>query len=281
MKSHFTGTLNEWKDNGDKLHLEIFKTDGTRVSAEYANILNGAWASSTLLKNWSAGDGKYIFKATVEDLAGNTVLIDTQAFVIDTTLTNPDTLLAIPGSETLNVILDEGGLLEINKTTYNYTGSKLDLNQQLISQKYAYSFTDYAGNKKSGDSGSTVYTSHVVVSENTTTKPANEITDTTGEIGTYKLDTNQTTLSLGDIIRSKGSATFNAVDLNDTYSTHISITLKDLLDIGLTNGFSIESSFKDHIQFKINGEASKDTVTLSKDFQLSGTQLNLADGTVS
>lgn len=153
-KSHFTGTLSGWKENGDKLHLEIFKTDGTRVSAEYADILNGAWASSTLLNNWIAGDGKYIFKATVEDLAGNTVLVDTQAFVIDTKLTSSS--LNVRGNpDGLEVMLDEGGFLKINTTEYNYIGYKLDWGQQLKSETYNFSFTDYAGNTKSGNSGGT------------------------------------------------------------------------------------------------------------------------------
>lgn len=278
QSSHFKGTLSSWANNGDQLHLEVFTQDGNRVAAEYVQVKDNAWSSDALLDGWNQADGKYILRATVEDLAGNTVLVDTQAFVIDQT--HPLALsLLNPG-----LGLNEGARITIsgptvgasNFKTYEFTGEGINTDRR-PDTTLSYTVVDYAGNSTTGNTGTSPYTGRLIFDKsnaNARILPPQEVIDMTGDI-TFKVQNAPTTLDLTAVIRENAPKVFNALDLNDGKPTNVTISLRDLLDTGLTNCFTVARDYKNDIQFKIKGDSS-DIVTLNREFTTTGNiQLNL------
>lgn len=289
-KSKFKGTFSkEWVNNNDRLVLEIFdpKT-GKLLAAETITPTGNAWTSSdTFLGN--RANGTYVLRATVEDQAGNTVMVDTQSFVIDSDPINTSRIQFDAADSSVVVTLPEGGQFTITgsktgKYTYDYSGADLDLQQKLSSEAFTYTFTDYAGNVYfDGSTGTSPWSGPVRIKADTSISAASAKTALTGDIGTYLLTANVDTLDLSTVISNKGTDAFNSIDLTGKGITTLTIKAHDLLDIGLTNcfvtginSFSKDQNYDSDIQFKVKGD-STDILKMTE-LTATGNKVMLSDG---
>jgi VCBS repeat-containing protein len=116
----FTGQVKGFIANGDLLHVQVVKSDGTVAIDTYVTpSATGAWSLDNTSKTLE--NGSYTIKATLEDLAGNPVNPTvTHALVIESVAPTP-TPLPIGTELSITAITDDTGTSASDFKTSDHT----------------------------------------------------------------------------------------------------------------------------------------------------------------
>lgn len=276
----------DFVDNGDKVLVQVFGSDGKVISQQYVTPTGKTWSFENLTK---LGDQNlmqtYTVKSVLVDAAGNTLQATDQSFVVDLSVSIFDgsgakkedglwtySSIKFSGYEQGSYKFTTGtGIVE-----KQYTGGLFDL-RELVGKSFekgtfTLEFKDWAGNTYTikNDSERMDFTKAQMGTPDSTTPSewpmpgfsADQLVGSVGKVTLTATDPKDFDMaSLYDGIPLVGDvAAANHVDI--TKGNHVlKLTMGDVLDLGVKNSFSTAAAHKDHLQMRIDGDAG-DTVNL-------------------
>jgi hypothetical protein len=275
----FTGTLEpDFTKNGGKVLVQIVDSEGKVKSSAYVEPDKDSWTYDNRVV---LADGQYLAKTILIDHVGNMISATDQAFYIDTIKPNfdekgdkvtDDTQKTVTYKQGYSFGMTEYGSYKFGDGEYvKYTGGGFDLGSQKTYDAGAFrlEFKDQAGN-------STVVTnSSYKWIFNDAPKFINLGVNDIGYLGPKKFDGSQAVGSMG--ILTIDSNTFDMASLYDSIpeinkqvvanhivlsdankNVELTLSLGDVLALGVTNSFSVNSSptlpHKGKIQMLIDGQ---------------------------
>jgi hypothetical protein len=272
-------------DNGDRVLVQVFGANGLVISSQYVLPSGKSWEFENLTRLGSDNKtNSYTVKSVLVDAAGNTLQATDQSFVIDREIfiNQKSKLTQATGLWTFNEInysAAEVGVYSFNKidgikVTKTYTGGLFDLKD--LEGKifeigtFSLAFTDQAGNTYTikNDNERMDFSNAKMSTETTTTAvfppPGFGDNQLVGSIGKLSLTTASAKeldmASLYDGISDLGDvAAINHVDLTQGDHT-LTLTMGDVLELGVKNSFSNASAHKGHLQMRIDGDANDKVV---------------------
>jgi hypothetical protein len=289
----FSGELNSsFTKNGGKVFVQIVGADGQSVSSAYVEPTNTTWSYAHIGK---LADGQYVAKTILMDHVGNMISAKDQSFYIDTKAA----VVTKFGAESLvnNAMEYRDYYLKMNDYgTYQfgsgliktYTGGKLDLGP--LASEYAIGtfslkFWDQAGNLTTYKNDTNVWKFI-----NQDISPSNEVgsliakdftgTQIMGSVGQYQVSSNLDMASLYDGIDSiADQAAVNHVVLSNTSDVALSLSMGDVLALGVTNSFSVANvagaKHQGQIQMRVDGQSGDE---LNLDGWVNGSQFAWSGG---
>lgn len=276
----------DFVDNGDKVLVQVFGSDGKVVSQEYVLPDGKVWKFENLAKLGIPKQTEiYTVKSVLVDAAGNTLQATDQSFAVDLSVSIFDdsgakkedglwtyTNIKFSGYEQGSYKFTTGsGFVE-----KQYTGGLFDL-KELVGKSFekntfSLEFKDWAGNVYTieNDFGRMDFTKAEMGVPDASV-PAewpvpgfsgNQLVGSVGKVTLTATDPKDFDMaSLYDGIPLVGDvAAANHVDI--TQGNHVlKLTMGDVLDLGVKNSFTTAAVHKDHLQMRIDGDAG-DTVNL-------------------
>lgn len=266
-------------DNGDKVLVEVFGSDGKIISQQYVSPVGKSWEFNNLTQlGEDAKTGTYTVKSVLVDAAGNTLQATDQSFVIDRSVSIFDASGAKKEAglwtyTTIKFSSDEQGTYKFTggSGVKNYTGGLFQLNElagkTFEKGMFSLEFTDWAGNTyiiKNDDVRMDF--SKAVMAVPDTSMPlqwptpgfgADQLIGSIGKLSLGSADAKELDMaSLYDGISNLGDvAAINHVDVLKGDHT-LKLTMGDVLDLGVKNSFSSSAAHKGHIQMRIDGDAA-------------------------
>jgi hypothetical protein len=276
FKGGFNGSF---VDNGDKVRVQIFGSDGLVVSEKYVLPTDKAWQFDNLEELGAKDVGtlikgeKFTVKAVLMDAAGNTLQATDQTFVIDRKA-EIDKKFSQTGSEIKYIAYSS---VEAGSYTYttgvgaetktkNYTGGFFDLgdlkDKQFLKDAFRITFRDLAGNEETVKNSEEAW--NFSLTEQLPALPAplipgfidNKLVGSVGQITLNSGDPKELDMSkLYDGIENLKVCAINHVDL--VQGDHIlKLTMGDVLSLGVTNSFSTSVPHVGKLQMRIDGDAT-------------------------
>jgi len=275
----------DFVDNGDKVLVQVFGSDGKVVTHQYVTPTGKTWQFESLKMlpvNDVTGMATYTVKSMLVDAAGNVLQATDQSFVVDRNASIDWPSISDGTNRVVFTSIDfsskERGYYLFNKGSsgkeIEYTGGVFqlkDLEGQVFEiGEFKLEFRDWAGNVKIITNDKAIWDfSAAKLATNTSPTPLPEPgfsgNQTVGSVGKVTLTATDPKdfdmASLYDGIPLVGDvAAANHVDI--TKGNHVlKLTMGDVLDLGVKNSFSTASAHKDHLQMRIDGDAG-DTVNL-------------------
>lgn len=292
----FTGKVSppngqNYADNGGKVAIQIIDAAGALVRSDF--VVPNSENIWEFTSNSPFDDGQYTLKASLMDAAGNLISVKDQSFVIDTKVlrgdddssgdaNGPRTIKEFRvGSDVKKSETETGTEFQEEYATFKlgdqdeigeYFGGNLDLGfkEKTIFEagKFQLTLWDQAGNK-----------TEVMNSVEWTFDTANAVSltaDSPGAILKKDLTGGQALGSVGrlavendfdmallydgiDTVPDQAAA--NHVVLSNSKDVNLDISLGDILNLGITNSFSVADAHKGTIQMRVDGDAG-DTLDL-------------------
>lgn len=265
-------------DNGDRVLVQVFGSDGKVVSQQYVLPTGKTWEFENLTKLGHENKSEtYTVKSVLVDAAGNTLQATDQSFVIDRSVSIFDDSgakkeVGLWTFKSINYSTDEQGYYKYTTGSgvveKKYTGGLFDLKdlegKKFEMGKFSLEFKDWAGNSFTIANTTEVmdFTGATMATSSTTTvlpTPGFNVDQLVGSVGKVELKSSDAKdfdmASLYDGIPTLGDLTaVNHVDI--TQGSHVlKLTMGDVLDLGVKNSFSIAAAHKDHLQMRIDGDA--------------------------
>lgn len=265
-------------DNGDRVLVQVFGSDGKVVSQQHVLPTGKTWEFENLTQLGHENKSEtYTVKSVLVDAAGNTLQATDQSFVIDRSVSIFDDSGAKKEAgvwtfKSINYSTDEQGFYKYTTGSgvveKKYTGGLFDL-KDLEGKKFeigtfTLEFKDWAGNSFTIANATEVmdFTGATMATSTSTTPlpiPGFNVDQLVGSVGKVELKSTDPKdfdmASLYDGIPVLGDlAAVNHVDI--TKGNHVlKLTMGDVLDLGVKNSFTTASVHKDHLQMRIDGDA--------------------------
>jgi hypothetical protein len=300
-KLTFTGQLNNsFAQNGGKVLVKISDVAGHLISSAYVEPQTGSANTWTYEHLGSLSQGQYVVKSIVVDHVGNMISAKDQSFLVDTR-----SAIFSFGGEQFNLTagtvllknfapsMDEYGTYQVGSSAMKvYNGGILDLG--LLKSEYAIGefelkFWDQAGNLKV-EKNDKIWrfenpASPSQLSETDTgfLAPKNFIDKLIGAVGKLDVTSNFDMATLYDGIDNVADqAAANHIVLSNTTNVSLTLSMGDVLALGVTNSFSVADSdharYKGQTQMLIDGQAGD---TLNLDGWVNGLNLAWSGGQTS
>ena len=271
-----TGT-GSFDASAGRVLTEIMDSSGKIVSFQHLTpTSNGDWTldNSASMLGVPGALSTYILKSMVVDNAGNEMQATTQAFTVDlqaATVANPSQVTSAGANDftQMSFTANKPGVFYFNNV--EQTGI-LNLNgaTSFIAGAFNIQFKDTAGNlwlKTNTQTWDFHLTQPITLT--TTSSSSSGAFDQgqlVGSIGKYVLTADQTlalsTLSnLSPVPGNQGA--INHIDMHGNGAQNLTVSMADVLQLGVSNSFSNAIAFKDHLQMRVDGDAA-DKLTLSK-----------------
>ena len=299
----FTGQLNkQFIQNGGKVLVKITDLAGHIVSSAYVEPQTESANTWTYKHLGPLIEGQYVVKAILVDHVGNMVSATDQAFLVDKTIAawNPEGVTNT-GSPTVHTVnynnysfsVNEYGTYQFNSgSVKTYTGGKLDFDaagKTYESGSFKLDFWDQAGNLTSitnTDQKWIFGAADTPLSLGSTDPgylgPKNFTgMDTLGSIGKLEIASNFDMASLYDGIASVADqAAANHIAMSNTTNVTLTLSMGDVLALGVTNSFSVDANslHKEQIQMLVDGQSGD---TLNLDGLVNGLNLTWDGGQTS
>jgi hypothetical protein len=270
----FSGELNSaFTRNGGKVFVQIIDATGKSVSGAFVEPSDTTWSYTHIGK---LQDGQYVAKAILMDLVGNMISAKDQSFMVDTI--NSD-WLPIGGPKNNAVTnymnyafeLYEHGTYRFNGgAVKNYTGGHLvldDIQSTYAPGQFKVEFWDQAGNltliQNQGETWN--FTQPLAPKTLSPTDVGymgpKDLTgqQALGSVKPYEVDSKFDMASLYDGIDSIADrGAVNHVVLSNTSNVELTLSMGDVLALGVTNSFSVAditgAKHKGQIQMRIDGQ---------------------------
>jgi hypothetical protein len=299
----FTGQLNkQFIQNGGKVLVKITDLAGHIVSSAYVEPQTESANTWSYKHLGPLIEGQYVVKAILVDHVGNMVSATDQAFLVDKTIAawNPEGVTNT-GSPTVHTVnynnysfsVNEYGTYQFNSgSVKTYTGGKLDFDaagKTYESGSFKLDFWDQAGNLTSitnTDQKWIFGAADTPLSLGSTDPgylgPKNFTgMDTLGSIGKLEIASNFDMASLYDGIASVADqAAANHIAMSNTTNVTLTLSMGDVLALGVTNSFSVDANslHKGQIQMLVDGQSGD---TLNLDGLVNGLNLTWIGGQAS
>jgi hypothetical protein len=267
----FTGKLNnKFTQNGGKVLVKITDLVGHIVSSAYVEPETESANTWTYKHLGPLIEGQYVVKAILVDHVGNMISAKDQSFLIDKTSSDKGSSEPVSNSESTIVTYNDyhfqfyeyGHYKFENSGLIEYRGGQITLpgaKAEYAAGTFKLDFWDQAGN--------------ITTIENTgqTWKFGSPVTDPTlgslvkkdftglqavGPVGEYVVLSDFDMASLYDgisAVADQGAASH--VVLSDTKDVVLTLSMGDVLALGVTNSFSFDELYKGQIQMRIDGQA--------------------------
>jgi hypothetical protein len=269
----------DFVNNGDRVLVQVFGTDGRVISQQYVLPTGKNWEFDNLTKlGVDNQTGTYTVKSVLVDAAGNSLKATDQSFVIDRSVSIFDDSGANKQAglwtfSTINYSTNERGFYKYTTGTgtveKTYTGGLFDL-KDLEGKKFekgtfSLEFKDWAGNSFTITNANEVMdftTAKMATSSSTITLPmpgfnGDQLVGSVGKLVLGSSDPKEFDMAkLYDGIANLGDvAAVNHIDLTQG-DRILKLTMGDVLDLGVKNSFSTATAHKGHLQMRIDGDAA-------------------------
>lgn len=269
-------------DNGDRVLVQVFGSDGKIISQQYVKPTGASWEFENLTKlGVDNNAGTYTVKSILVDAAGNTLQATDQSFIIDRWVSINDASNAQKAAglwtySEINFSSFEQGTYKFTPGSgtsvieKKYTGGLFDLHE-LVGKSFekgtfSLEFTDWAGNAYTiANTNERMDFSKAKMGAPDASMPSewatpgfsgDQLVGSVGKIVLKATDPKDLDMaSLYDGIPVLGEvAAANHVDL--TSGNHVlKLTMGDVLELGVKNSFSTANAHKGHLQLRIDGDA--------------------------
>jgi hypothetical protein len=272
-------------DNGDRVLVKVFGSNGLVISRQYVTPNGKNWEFENLTQlGLIDKTGNYTVKSELVDAAGNTLQATDQTFVIDLELARivEPTRATGAGSkfDKFEFSANEQGQFTFGEGANAFKGSFsggifdfTNLNESSWKKvfnagEFKLTFVDFAGNVSSVVNPNlwdfTTATKTTFSNLSPLVSPGFSDNQLVGSIGKLSLTTASAKeldmASLYDGISDLGDvAAINHVDLTQGDHT-LTLTMGDVLELGVKNSFSNASAHKGHLQMRIDGDANDKVV---------------------
>jgi hypothetical protein len=257
---------------------EVIDSSGKMVSYQHLTPTStGDWTFDNTASMLGAPGAvsTYILKSMVVDNAGNELQATTQAFTVDlqaATVANPSQVASAGANEftQMSFTANKPGVFYFNNV--EQTTGYLNLNgaTSFVAGAFNIQFKDTAGNvwlKTNTQTWDFQLTQSITLT--TTSSSSSGAFDQgqlVGSIGKYVMTADQT-LALSTLAPLAASETaigaINHIDMHGNGAQNLTVSIADVLQLGVSNSFSNAIAFKDHLQMRVDGDAA-DKLTLSK-----------------
>jgi hypothetical protein len=280
-KLTFTGTLSSPFDkNGGKVLVQIVGMDGKIKSSAYVEPTGTNWTYEHI---GELAEGQYVAKTILLDHVGNMINAKDQSFLIDITAaewvpvghsnTIVDGMVTIVNYNNYSFSMKEYGTYQFNGGSFRtYTGGNLvfdAVGKTYESGDFKLDFWDQAGNLTSITNTNQKWIFGTAASglsfgpnDPGYLGPKNFAgVDTLGSVGKLEISSNFDMASLYDGINDVADqAAANHIALSNASNVTLTLSMGDVLALGVTNSFSIASvtggaQHKNQIQMRIDGQA--------------------------
>jgi len=271
-----TGT-GSFDASAGRVLTEIMDSNGKIISYQHLTPTStGDWTldNSASMLGVPGALSTYILKSMVVDNAGNEIQATTQAFTVDlqaATVANPSQVTSAGANDftQMSFTANKPGVFYFNNV--EQTGI-LNLNgaTSFIAGAFNIQFKDTAGNlwlKTNTQTWDFHLTQPITLT--TTSSSSSGAFDQgqlVGSIGKYVMTADQTLAlsTLAPLAPSEGATgALNHIDMHGNGAQNLTVSMADVLQLGVSNSFSNAAEFKDHLQMRVDGDAA-DKLTLSK-----------------
>lgn len=266
-------------DNGDRVLVQVFGSDGKVVSQQHVNPNGNSWEFKNLKEltvDDVTGSSAYTVKSILVDAAGNTLQATDQSFVVDRSAS-----IVWPSIDdgSTRVVFSSINFYSKERGSYTYTNGSSQVTKEFTggvfqlkdlegkefeTGKFSLEFKDWAGNTRpiSNEKSIWDFTGATMATSTSTAPlpiPGFNVDQLVGSVGKVELKSTDPKdfdmASLYDGIPLLGDlAAVNHVDI--TKGNHVlKLTMGDVLDLGVKNSFTTASVHKDHLQMRIEGDA--------------------------
>lgn len=287
-KLTFNGTLSYgFTKNGGKVLVQIVDLDGKIKSSAYVEPTGVNWTYEHI---GALAEGQYLAKTILIDPVGNMISAKDQSFLIDKTSSAKGKSAPIESSDGKIVTFNDyyfefyeyGHYKFENSHLIEYKGGQITLSgikMEYLPGTFKLEFWDQAGNVSTVDNaGQTWKFGSPVANPTQGSFVKKDFTglQAVGPVGKYEISGDFDMASFYDSISAvadQGAASH--VVLSNIEGVELTLSMGDVLALGVTNSFSIESvngspQHKGQIQMRIDGQSDD---TLNRDGLVNGLKL--------
>jgi hypothetical protein len=289
-KLTFNGILSSgFEKNGGKVWVQIVDMDGKIKSSAYVEPTGTQWTYEHI---GALAEGQYVAKTILLDHVGNMISSKDQSFVIDiksaiyknigqSTLNSENIENMQFGEEINNIFIYQYGTYKYGNVIGEYFGGNLNLGIQngtfFAKGDFKMTFWDQAGNQTDIVNGKDWTFNNASVASLTATSDGAVVPkyfnggQIIGAVGQFDVPGNFDMASLYDGIDAiADQAAANHIALSDASDVTLTLSMGDVLALGVTNSFS-DAGHEGQIQMRIDGQ-TRDALNL--DGLVNGLNLN-------
>ena len=272
-----TGT-GSFDTSSGRVLTEVIDSSGKIAAWKYlVPSANGEWTfdNTTVPLGVQGAVSTYLLKSMVVDGAGNELNATTQAFTVDllAPLVQSPSKVSQAGSNNfteMSFTANKHGVFKFNGADQSDNYLDLKGKTSFAAHDFNLEFRDDANNTWSL-SNDQFWSFSLSPQSITLWTPPNisgafDQGQLVGSIGKYVMMQDQTlalsTLS-GLTPVTAGQGAINHIDMHGNGAQNLTVSIADVLQLGVSNSFSNAIDFKDHLQMRVDGDAA-DKLTLSK-----------------